>query len=57
MSASPEWARHNSRTALWAAGVTVAVFLLVLFITHWNPYKAQRAASNKPWSDAVRARS
>jgi hypothetical protein len=35
------WIRRNPRTALWSAGASVAVVLLVLLITHWNPYKAQ----------------
>jgi hypothetical protein len=39
-----QWARRNPQRALWVAGVTVAVLLLVLLITHWNPYKAQREA-------------
>jgi hypothetical protein len=39
-----EWVRHNPRTALWLGGVIVAVALLVLLITHWNPYKAQHEA-------------
>jgi hypothetical protein len=39
-----DWVRRNPRTALWTAGITVAVALLVLLITHWNPYKAQREA-------------
>jgi uncharacterized protein YjbI with pentapeptide repeats len=39
-----EWSRRNPHTALWVTGVTIAVVLLVLLITHWNPYKAQREA-------------
>ena len=39
-----EWARRNPRTALWIGSAIVAVVLLVLLITHWNPYKAQHEA-------------
>jgi hypothetical protein len=39
-----QWAKRSPRTALWVAGVTGAVVLLILLITHWNPYKAQREA-------------
>ena len=39
-----QWVGRNPRTALWVAGITVAVALLVLLITHWNPYKAQHEA-------------
>ena len=39
-----QWVERNPRTALLVGGVTVAVALLVLLITHWNPYKAQREA-------------
>ena len=39
-----EWTRRNPRRTLWIAGITVAILLLVLFITHWNPYKKQHEA-------------
>ena len=44
IAARCQWARRNPQRALWVAGGTVAVLLLVLLITHWNPYKAQREA-------------
>jgi uncharacterized protein YjbI with pentapeptide repeats len=37
-SAIVQWVRHNPRTALWVAGITVAVASLVLLIANWKPY-------------------